>query len=264
MAKKKGAKDTTVEEKLRALYDLQLIDSKIDKIRTIRGELPLEVQDLEDEVAGLNTRLQKIQDEIKTLEDDVTSRKQEIKDATAEIKRLEEQQKKVRNNREYDAINKEMEYQALEIQLSEKRIKEIRAKVSTQKDVADETKTKVEERQNDLNAKKGELTEIVNETKREEDLLVAQSTEAASIVDDRLLNAYHRIRGASKNGLAVVSVERGAAAGSYVKIPPQRILDISSRKRIIVDEHSGRILVDAELATEETERINNLINNLIG
>lgn len=264
MAKKKSAKaEASVEEKLRALYDLQLIDSMIDKIRTIRGELPLEVQDLEDEVAGLQTRMTKIEDELKALDESVSAKKQEIKDAGAEIKRLEAQQNKVRNNREFDAINKEIEYQNLEIQLCEKRIKEAKAKISDKKEVAEETKARMEERAADLDAKKGELSEIVGETQREEEILQKKSNDASAVVDERLLSAYTRIRNASKNGLAVVPIERGASAGSFIKIPPQRILDVASRKRIIVDEHSGRILVDAELASEETEKINTQLEKLL-
>jgi len=262
MAKAK-AKDKTVEEKLRALYNLQLIDSKIDKIRTVRGELPLEVEDLEDEIAGLTTRTTKIQDEIKELDQLISDKKNEIKESQSKIKKHEEQQSKVRNNREFDSLNKEMEYQNLEIQLCEKRIKEAKVKVAGKKELAEEAEEVVNGRMADLVAKKAELEEIVKETRREEEILVKKSEEASSTVDERLFTAYSRIRGASKNGLAVVPIERGASAGSFIKIPPQRQLDVASRKRIIVDEHSGRILVDAELAQEETDKVNEMVAKLL-
>ena len=265
MAKKADKKaDVSVEEKLRALYDLQLIDSKIDKIRTVRGELPLEVQDLEDEIAGLETRMGKVEEEVKALETTISDKKNEIKESGAKIKKYEEQQGKVRNNREYDAITKEIEYQNLEMQLCEKKIKEAKANMTAKKEVADEARSVVDGRRADLDAKKSELEEIVKETEREEQILIQKSEEAAAIVDDRLLNAYRRIRNASKNGLGVVPIERGASAGSFIKIPPQRQLDVASRKRVIVDEHSGRILVDKELAEEETEKVNKMIQDLLG
>ena len=264
MAKASKAKaESTVEEKLRALYDLQLIDSRIDTIRTVRGELPLEVEDLEDEIAGLETRMKNIEEEMKELEDQVSNKKNEIKESQAAIKKYGEQQGKVRNNREYDSLTKEIEYQNLEIQLSEKRIKEAKAKIAGKKEVADDAKRIWEDRKADLDAKKSELGEIINETQKEEELLMSKSKDAEKVVDERLLNAYLRIRNASKNGLAVVPIERGASAGSFIKIPPQRQLDVASRKRIIVDEHSGRILVDSELAAEETERIDQMLAKLL-
>ena len=261
MAKKK--KDSTPEEKLRALYDLQIIDSRIDKIRQVRGELPLEVEDLEDEIEGLGLRVQKIEGEVKELNSQITEKKNVIEDAKAAIKKYEEQQNKVRNNREFDALSKEIEYQGLEVQLAEKRIKEFKAQIEHKKEVLESASGNLDERSKALELKKGELDEITAETQKEEGVLMVESEKAATVVDERLLKAYKRIRNSSKNGLAVVPVERGASGGSFIKIPPQRQLDISARKKIIVDEHSGRILVDIELANEETERMNKLLDKLI-
>lgn len=257
-AKKKSTTDATVEEKLRALYRLQLIDSSIDKIRTVRGELPLEVQDLEDDIAGLDTRLTNLQDELQGLENKLAERKNAIVDSKELIKKYEEQQKNVRNNREFDSLSKEMEYQTLEIQLSEKRMKEFTAQIEQKKEVLDEAKSSLDGRKKDLDHKKSELNDIIKETKKEEDLLLKASEEAGEFIEARLLKAYTRIRESVKNGLAVVPVERGSSGGSFIKIPPQRQLDISARKKIISDEHSGRILVDAELAKEEEEKLKEL------
>lgn len=257
MAAKKT--ELTVEEKLRLLYRLQTIDSQIDKIRTIRGELPLEVQDLEDEIEGLATRLNKISDEVRALELSIVEKKNVIKDSQALIKKYEEQQGKVRNNREYDTLTKEIEFQNLEIQLAEKRIKEFKANISSKSEVLSESESGLKERQDDLENKKSELEEIVAETQREEEILLSKSEAAQNKVDDRLLKAYQRIRGASKNGLAVVPIDREASAGSFIKIPPQKQMEIAQRKKIIVDEHSGRILVDKELAEEEIENVHSMI-----
>jgi uncharacterized protein len=236
--------ESTVEEKLKALYLLQMIDSKIDKIHTIRGELPLEVRDLEDTIAGLETRVNNMTEEIRVLETNVTERKVTIKDAQALIKKYEGQQDKVRNNREYDAITKEMEFQNLEIQLAEKRIKENAYSLTTKNEVLATATIELEERKAQLNAKQKELDEIIAETQKEEDALKADSEKAASIIENRLLGAYKRVRSNSKNGLAVVAVERDACGGCFNKIPPQRQLDIRTNKKIIVCEHCGRILVD--------------------
>jgi len=254
-------KAQNVEEKLRALYDLQLIDSRVDKIRIIRGELPLEVEDLEDEIAGLQTRLNNYQDEYKGLEGQVSEKKNAIKDAEALMKKYAEQQNNVRNNREFDSLNKEIEFQGLEIQLSKKKIKEIEAQLDQKKEVLEVAAAKLEERNTDLEAKKSELDEIIAETQREEEILVAKSEEAQSQIEERLLKAYTRIRQASKNGLAVVPIEREASAGSFITIPPQKQLDVAARKKIIVDEHSGRILVDKELADEQVERIEKMLTS---
>lgn len=257
------SKIQTVEEKLRALYTLQLIDSNIDRIKTIRGELPLEVQDLEDEIAGLNTRLEKVQNEISDLENAIAEKKNGIKDSKALIKKYEEQQNNVRNNREFDSLNKEMEYQTLEIKVFEKRIKEHSFQIESKKELIENTKNSLSEREADLNVKKKELEEIVGETQKEEEILLKKSEEASTLIEERLLNAYRRIRSGAKNGLAVVAVERGSSGGSFIQIPPQRQLDIAARKKVIVDEHSGRILVDKDLADEETEKVEKLLQKAL-
>ena len=254
---------SSIEYKLRLLYDLQIIDSRIDKIRTIRGELPLEVQDLEDEIVGLTTRVEKAASELNELKESVTAKEKAIAEAKALIKKYEQQQNKVRNNREFDSLTKEIEFQNLEIELAEKHIKEYKYDISNKTAVLEESTGRLEEKQKDLDTKKAELDEIVKETEKEEEILLKKSAEASKDVDSRLLTAYHRIRSSSKNGLAVVPIERGASGGSFIKIPPQKQLDVAARKKVIVDEHSGKILVDEELANEESERINTLISKLI-
>ena len=255
MAKKT---DVTVEEKLRALYDLQLVDSRIDEIRNVRGELPLEVEDLEDEVAGLNTRLQKMDGDLEFIDTDIKNKKILIDDSKTAIKKYTEQQKNVRNNREFNALSKEIEFQELEIELAEKNIKEYRAQIEQKKQIIDQTKERLTDRDKHLTHKKGELDAILAETKKEEDLLVKKSNELENLIEKRLISAYKRIRVNVKNGLAIVPVERGASGGSYFTIPPQVIVEISSRRKIITDEHSGRILVDEELAKEEQEKMEKL------
>ncbi|MEQ9262184.1 MAG: hypothetical protein RLP14_03385 [Owenweeksia sp.] len=256
------AKEVTVEEKLRALYDLQLIDSRIDKIRNVRGELPLEVEDLEDEIAGLETRLGKLNDEVAEMDTEIKGKKNLIKESQEKIKKYESQQKSVRNNREFDALSKEIEFQRLEIELAEKRIKEFKAKIDSKKEVMGASDEKLGERKSHLEFKKGELESILKETQTEEEGLLKKSEEFASKVDDRLVKAYHRLRGSAKNGLAVVAVERGASGGSFFTIPPQRQLEIAARKKIITDEHSGRVLVDPDLAREEEEKMEKLFSSL--
>jgi predicted nucleic acid-binding Zn-ribbon protein len=246
-AKIKEKIDVAVEGKLKALYQLQLIDSKIDRLRTIRGELPLEVSDLEDTVAGLETRLKNVTTEVEELETQLNDKKQAVKDFQANIKKYEAQQNKVRNNREYDAITKEIEFQNLEIQLAEKRMKEAKALIAVKSELLEKSKVEFEERSKDLKVKKSELEEIISETEKEEKQLLKDSETAASHIEDRLLNAYKRIRANTRNGLAVVAVERDACGGCYNKIPPQRQLDIRTNKKIIVCEHCGRILVDGML-----------------
>jgi predicted nucleic acid-binding Zn-ribbon protein len=246
-AKIKEKIDASIEGKLKSLYHLQLVDSKIDKLRTVRGELPLEVSDLEDTVAGLETRLSNVTEEVGELESLLNEKKQNIKDFQSNIKKYEAQQNKVRNNREYDAITKEIEFQNLEIQLAEKRMKEAKASIAIKGELLEKSKTEFEERSKDLKAKKAELEEIIAETEKEEKELLKESERAAAGIEDRLLNAYKRIRANSRNGLAVVAVERDACGGCYNKIPPQRQLDIRLNKKIIVCEHCGRILVDGML-----------------
>lgn len=248
MAKAK-TEEISVEEKLKALYELQQIDSKIDKIIIVRGELPLEVRDLEDLVAGLETRINNFNDELKALEDAITEKKNVMKEAQALIKKYETQQSKVRNNREYDSITKEIEFQNLEIQLAEKRIKEYKANILAKKEVMAQSEEDFKDRQKDLKIKKKELNDIVAETEKEEQSLLKKSKNSESIIEDRLLNAYKRIRANVMNGLGVVTVERDACGGCFNKIPPQRHLDIKTHKKVIVCEHCGRILVDAEILT---------------
>ena len=250
----KTAKDTkneaSVEEKLRALYRLQNIDTQIDRIRTIRGELPLEVQDLEDEIAGLETRLGKLTEETNEYEAQITEKKNTKKDATAAIKKYEAQQSKVRNNREYDSLTKEIEFQNLEIQLSEKRVKEFEYQIKIKKDLIGSLEAQIADKKKDLDAKKKELNEIVEETQHQEDDLVKKSQDAQKKIDERLLSAYHRLRKNFRNGLAVVTVERDSCGGCFNQIPPQRQLDIRTHKKVIVCEHCGRVLVDKAIEPE--------------
>lgn len=252
-AKIKEKIDASIEGKLRSLYELQLIDSKIDKLRTVRGELPLEVSDLEDIVTGLETRLNNVTTEVEELENQINEKKQSIKDFQANIKKYETQQGKVRNNREYDAITKEIEFQNLEIQLAEKRSKEAKAGVALKSDLLEKSKTEFEERTKDLKVKKGELDEIIAETEKEEKELLKDSEKASAKIEDRLLNAYKRIRANTRNGLAVVTVDRDACGGCYNKIPPQRQLDIKTNKKIIVCEHCGRVLVDGTIIPDNIQ-----------
>ncbi len=242
-----------VEEKLRALFRLQKVNSEIDKIRTLRGELPLEVQDLEDEIAGLQTRVEKYHEEVKGLESAVGTKKNEILEAQSLIDKYKEQQNNVRNNREYESISKEIEYQTLEIELCEKRIKEYIGQIKDKNTIIEESKKTLEERINDLNDKKSELDEIIKDTEKEEELLLNKRKDYESIIEERLLTAYKKIRKNARNGLAVVTVERDACGGCFNKIPPQRQLDIRSRKKIIVCEYCGRILVDIDLSTEDDD-----------
>lgn len=240
-------KDATVAEKLDALYNLQKIDSEIDRIRTIRGELPLEVQDLEDDIEGLETRIAKIQEEIKEVELEVSDRKNASKDADAAIGKYKEQQKNVRNNREYESLSKEIEFQELEIKLHDKKVKEAKARIAQKKEILDENKERLNFRKEDLKNKKAELDEIVSETKKDEENLVASSEKAKEQIETRLVMAYTRLRENAKNGLAVVPVERDSCGGCFNKIPPQRQLDIEMKKKVIVCEHCGRILVPASM-----------------
>ena len=260
MAKKK---ESTAEQKLRALYNLQIIDSRIDKIRQVHGELPLEVQDLEDELEGMNLRLSKVEEEISDLNLQINEKKNVIEESKAGVAKYAEQQKKVRNNREYDSLTKEIEYQGLEVELAEKRINEYKARIASKKEMLETSVSELEDKKGALDAKKNDLAEIEAETAKEESLLREKSKEASAGVEERLLKAYNRIRNAAKNGLAVVPVERGASGGSYIKIPPQRQLDIAARKKIIIDEHSGRILVDIELAQEETDKMEKMLAKLL-
>ncbi|MDR2891083.1 MAG: C4-type zinc ribbon domain-containing protein [Alistipes sp.] len=244
--------DYSMEEKITALYELQQIDSKIDEIDKIKGELPLEVQDLEDEIAGLRTRIANIGTEIDELNQLNRQRKREVEEAGALIAKYEEQQNNVRNNREFDALAKEVEYQKLEIDLANKRLKEYSAVVKTKKATMEAAEEVVKDRVLDLEAKRAELEGIEAETAREIETLKEQETAAAGKIDDRMLAAYRRIRSNMRNGLAVVTVRRDACGGCYNRIPPQRQVDIRQNKKIIVCEYCGRILVaDTDVAPQE-------------
>jgi len=244
----KDETEISIEKKLGALYMLQQNDSKIDRIKIVRGELPLEVEDLEDEVAGLETRIDNYIHEIEALEKQVAEKNLVIRDCQVLIKRYEEQQNNVRNNREYDALTKEIEFQNLEIQLAEKRIREFTTQLVMRKEEIEGAQAELQDRRNDLEAKRGELTDIVAETELEEKELRLKSETQQNLIEERLLVAYKRIRKNARNGLAVVPVERDACGGCFSYIPPQRQLDIKLHKKIIVCEFCGRILVDKELA----------------
>ncbi len=236
--------DVTIEKKLYSLYNLQQTDSQIDRIKIIRGELPLEVQDLEDEIIGLQTRLENLKLETDVLDKQIQERKLQIKDSQILIKKYEEQQMNVRNNREYDSLSKEIEFQGLELQLCEKRIKEFTIGFEVKKEAIIAAEAILTEKTSDLDAKKAELQDIVDETEKEELALIRKSEEHQKFIEERLLTAYHRIRKNARNGLAVVQIERGACGGCFNKIPPQHQLEISMHKKIIVCEYCGRILVD--------------------
>jgi len=259
MAKKK---EISVEEKLRSLFDLQIIDSRIDEIRNVRGELPLEVEDLESEIAGMDLKLEQLNSELNDFDFGIKENKNIIESANDLIAKYADKLKNVRNNREYNSIVKEEEYQQLEIQLAEKKIKELKVKIEQKKEIIDVLTEQLGVKTNHLTAKKEELNEIMQETAKEETLLMKQSAVFQEKIDDRLIVAYKRIRGSVKNGLAIVPIERGASGGSYFTIPPQVQMEIASRKKIITDEYSGRILVDAELAEEEYVKINKLIKSV--
>ena len=253
MATKQAKTEVSVADRLKALYDLQKIDSEIDRIRIVRGELPLEVQDLEDEVAGLETRIEKLTEELSSIEGMIVDKKNAIKDSTELIKKYESQQNNVRNNREYDSLTKEIEYQNLEIQLSEKRIKEYKASVEAKKEIIAEAQQRLTDKKSDLEHKQNELASIVKETEKDETDLIKKSKKAESVIENRLLTAYKRIRSNVRNGLAVVSVDRDACGGCFNKIPPQRQLDIKTSKKVIVCEHCGRILVEGEPEVADIE-----------
>jgi predicted nucleic acid-binding Zn-ribbon protein len=244
------------------LYDLQLIDSRVDEIRNIRGELPLEVRDLEDDVTGLNTRLEKLIESQEIIEEDIKSKKNLMEDSKTLISKYTEQQKNVRNNREYNSLTKEVEFQELEIQLAEKHIKEFKVQIEQKKEVITETKDKLKDRSAHLKHKKSELEAILKETEKEEKALNEKSEEYQKKIEERLVTAYNRIRNNVKNGLAVVAIERGASGGSFFTIPPQVQVEIAARKKVITDEHSGRILVDAALAEEERAKMEKLFAKL--
>ncbi|MBC6424871.1 MAG: hypothetical protein GDA51_00035 [Ekhidna sp.] len=243
--------ENTVAKKLEALEKLQRIDSKIDEVKKVRGALPEEVQDLEDEIAGYQTRIEKQNDEKKELENSISANKAAIKDAEKLIRKYEEQQMNVRNNREYDAITKEIELQQLESQILEKRIKEAYEKVEGKEGETKETQEILADREQDLNSKKEELDAIVKESEEDEQKMDKERTKAAKNVDERLLKSYDKVRNNMRNGLAVVSVKRGACGGCFNVVPPQKQAEIREKKKIIVCEHCGRILSDVEDVIEE-------------
>ena len=252
---KKDPTDLSVEEKLKALYQLQMTLSAIDEKRALRGELPLEVQDLEDEIAGLNTRLEKIQNEIKDFQAAVTMKKGEIIDAQASVDRYQAQLNEVKNNREYDVLNKEIEYQTLEIELCEKKIKEAVTRIEERTKDLEHAQELKKDRQAALKEKKSELNEIMQETREEEEKLKEKAAELELKIEPRLLNSFKRIRKNARNGLGIVYVQRDACGGCFNKIPPQRQLDVKMHKKIIVCEYCGRIMIDPELAGVKIDKV---------
>jgi uncharacterized protein len=243
----------SIEKKLVALYNLQQIDSQIDRIRIVRGELPLEVEDLEDEVVGLETRIANFEQDLGELQKQIAAKEQMIKESNAMIEKYKSQQMNVRNNREFESLNKEIEFQGLEIQLAEKRIREHTLSLDLKKEEIDTARQELEERKGDLEVKKHELADIVSETEKEEEHLAVRSKNNEKVIEERLLKAYKRIRDNAHNGLAVVMVERDACGGCFSKIPPQRQLDIKMHKKIIVCEYCGRILVDPAIVEAAKE-----------
>ena len=251
---KKDVTEMTVEEKLKNLYQLQTMLSEIDKIRTLRGELPLEVQDLEDEIEGLTHRIEKYNEDVEALKADIAQRRGKIEEAQASIERYKAQLNDVKNNREYDNLSKEIEFQSLEVELQNKKINEANRNLDTkQADIATAANTLLE-RRTDLEVKKSELDEIISETKAEEEKLREKSKNLELSIEPRLLTAFKRIRKNSRNGLGIVYVERDACGGCFNKIPPQRQLDVRMRKKIIVCEYCGRIMIDPELAGVKVDK----------
>ena len=254
MAKKIDPANMTVEQKLKVLYQLQTTLSEIDRIKTLRGELPLEVQDLEDEIEGLRSRVNKYNEEVAGLNTDVETMRQRIADAEKLVKRYNEQLNDVKNNREYDMLQKEIEFQNLEMQLQQKRIGEAKERIETREADIKTASEQIEERQADLDVKKNELDDIVSETKAEEEKLREKAKGYEVQIEPRLLTAFKRIRKNSRNGLGVVYVQRDSCGGCFNKVPPQRQLDVRMRKKIIVCEYCGRILNDPELAGIKPEK----------
>ena len=251
MAKTTKKTTASVEDKLKALHQLQVIDTKVDKIRIIRGELPLEIEDLADLIGGLNTRLEKFDAELVTITDDIAANKNTIALATDAIEKYEKQLKNIKNNREFTSLTKEVEYQNLEIQIAEKKKIQNDADVLHKSVIINACKEQIAEREEELKIKQAELDEIIKETEKEEKALMADSAKAEKVIDDRLLGAYKRIRSKVANGMAVVSVDRNACGGCFSEIPPQRQLDIQMHKKVIACEHCGRIMIDANIFEEQ-------------
>ena len=252
---KKDPTDLTVEEKLKTLYQLQAALSSIDEKRALRGELPLEVQDLEDEIEGLSTRVEKIKAEIADFQRAISQKKGEIVEAEASVARYKTQLNDVKNNREYDTLSKEIEFQTLEIELCNKKIREANARIQEKQDELADNEELIKERQGDLSIKKAELDEIVTETRAEEEKLKEKVKDLEAKIEPRLLTSFKRIRKNARNGLGVVYVQRDACGGCFNKIPPQRQLDIKMHKKIIVCEYCGRIMIDPELAGVKVDKI---------
>ena len=252
---KKDPTDLSVEEKLKTLYQLQSALSSIDEKRALRGELPLEVQDLEDEIAGLTTRVEKIKNEIDEFQRAITMKNGEINDAKASVERYQAQLNEVKNNREYDTLSKEIEFQTLEIELCNKKIREANARIAEKKEELTANEALIKEREGDLEVKKGELEEIVTETRAEEEKLKEKVKDLESKIENRLLTSFKRIRKNARNGLGIVYVQRDACGGCFNKIPPQRQLDIKMHKKIIVCEYCGRIMIDPELAGVKIDKV---------
>ena len=245
---KKDPKDLPVEDKLKNLFQLQTTLTAIDEKRALRGELPLEVQDLEDEIEGLNTRIEKIKADIAEFQNAVTQKKGDIEKAKISVERYQSQLNEVKNNREYDTLSKEIEYQTLEIELCEKKIREASVKVNEKTELLNQNQALVDERQKDLEEKKSELEEIMQETREEEEKLKEKARDIETKIEPRLLTSFKRIRKNARNGLGIVYVQRDACGGCFNKIPPQRQLDIKMHKKIIVCEYCGRIMIGPELA----------------
>ena len=252
---KKDPTDLSVEEKLKALYQLQTALSAIDEKRALRGELPLEVQDLEDEIAGLNTRIENIRNDIREFQSAVVQKKGEINEAQASVERYKSQLNDVKNNREYDTLSKEIEFQSLEIELCNKKIREANVKIEEKNQELDSTEELIADRRMALVEKKNELDEIMDETRMEEDSLKERAKELEIKIEPRLLTSFKRIRKNARNGLGIVYVQRDSCGGCFNKIPPQRQLDIRMHKKIIVCEYCGRIMIDPELAGVKTEKV---------
>lgn len=247
----------TTAQKLESLFKLQQLDSKLDDIKRVRGDLPEEIRDLEDEIAGLETRVSKYKVEIDNLNAETDAKKNGIKDSEKLIKKYEDQQSNVRNNREFDAISKEMELQTLEIELLKKKIKEGQNIIELKKMDIEQIRSHIDDKKKDLEGKRSELKLISEESTGEENKLIKDREKAASQVEERLLTSYNRIRNSSKNGLAVVSVKRDACGGCFNTVPPQRQADIKDKKKIIVCEHCGRILADVEMPQVVEEPVPN-------
>ena len=254
---KKDPSEYSVEEKLQSLYQLQTMLTEIDKIKTLRGELPLEVQDLEDEIAGLTTRIEKASSDVVEMTKGVAENKNVIEVSKAQIAKYQEQQNHVSNNREFDSLNKEIEFKNLEVELAEKRIREFTAAINAKKEDIEANKALVEEKKQDLEIKKSELQEIIEENRQEEERLRERCKALELNIEPRLLTSFKRIRNNTRNGLGIVYVQRESCGGCFNKIPPQRQLDIRMRKKIIVCEYCGRIMIDPELAgvKEEVKKV---------